>query len=407
MILEEGQAPPSRPTSVPRQSSPPSNASTASTFSLSPFPPRPHSTTSSSPAYAHPHPHSHPHYTPLPRTASPGGDYAYTGGSAFDQFPRLERASPLGGVGSWLGGRHGRTRVLMALAGASLVFLLHAHFFRVKHGGPPPWARHPQGGPPPWVREELAAKAVEAARVAGVAVLPPGPPGVQVAPGVVGAVPIAAPARNQVGEVVSFDQADEAEAVRFSQLPIADERPYILPPRKTPSSIQPWASLPKSWIGHSLLSTKRFPLDNEAAGMHDPPELLSPPAPYLDEAYAYAASLAGQPHRNPHASAPAAFDARGRPLQVPRKDLVLTHRGWRPLKLKVSELGAAGESGWPRVQAEGPAGPDRSTEERARRAWVKRAFAHAWEGYKAEAWGHDELLPLGGEFEGNRTGKDR
>ncbi|MBW0489631.1 hypothetical protein O181_029346 [Austropuccinia psidii MF-1] len=33
-----------------------------------------------------------------------------------------------------------------------------------------------------------------------------------------------------------------------------------------------------------------------------------------------------------------------------------------------------------------------------RRGWVRRAFQHVWEGYKANAWGHDELKPISGSF---------
>lgn len=33
---------------------------------------------------------------------------------------------------------------------------------------------------------------------------------------------------------------------------------------------------------------------------------------------------------------------------------------------------------------------------RARQEWVKRAFLHAWGGYKSQAWGHDEVKPLTG-----------
>ncbi|KAA1111824.1 hypothetical protein PGT21_013108 [Puccinia graminis f. sp. tritici] len=31
-----------------------------------------------------------------------------------------------------------------------------------------------------------------------------------------------------------------------------------------------------------------------------------------------------------------------------------------------------------------------------RQAWVRRGFQHVWEGYKAKAWGHDELKPISG-----------
>lgn len=35
---------------------------------------------------------------------------------------------------------------------------------------------------------------------------------------------------------------------------------------------------------------------------------------------------------------------------------------------------------------------------RARREWVKKAFMHAWTGYKARAWGHDEVKPVTGRW---------
>ncbi|OAV87248.1 hypothetical protein PTTG_29514 [Puccinia triticina 1-1 BBBD Race 1] len=34
-----------------------------------------------------------------------------------------------------------------------------------------------------------------------------------------------------------------------------------------------------------------------------------------------------------------------------------------------------------------------------RQGWVRRGFQHVWEGYKARAWGHDELRPVSGWFE--------
>lgn len=33
-----------------------------------------------------------------------------------------------------------------------------------------------------------------------------------------------------------------------------------------------------------------------------------------------------------------------------------------------------------------------------RQAWVKRACLHAWEGYKKNAWGHDEVRPLSSSY---------
>ncbi|CAH7673567.1 glycoside hydrolase [Phakopsora pachyrhizi] len=35
----------------------------------------------------------------------------------------------------------------------------------------------------------------------------------------------------------------------------------------------------------------------------------------------------------------------------------------------------------------------------SRRDWVRRTFQHVWEGYKAKAWGHDELRPISGSFD--------
>lgn len=35
---------------------------------------------------------------------------------------------------------------------------------------------------------------------------------------------------------------------------------------------------------------------------------------------------------------------------------------------------------------------------RERQLWVKRAFLHAWEGYKKNAWGHDEVSPVSSGF---------
>ncbi|KAH9442654.1 hypothetical protein Pst134EA_031700 [Puccinia striiformis f. sp. tritici] len=34
-----------------------------------------------------------------------------------------------------------------------------------------------------------------------------------------------------------------------------------------------------------------------------------------------------------------------------------------------------------------------------RQGWVRRGFQHVWEGYKARAWGHDELRPISGSFQ--------
>lgn len=52
----------------------------------------------------------------------------------------------------------------------------------------------------------------------------------------------------------------------------------------------------------------------------------------------------------------------------------------------------------PQIQADRfPTDPERLKVTAARRDWVKRAFLHAWEGYKAKAFGHDETAPVSGK----------
>lgn len=43
-----------------------------------------------------------------------------------------------------------------------------------------------------------------------------------------------------------------------------------------------------------------------------------------------------------------------------------------------------------------PQSAERKALTQKRRDWVKRAFLHAWEAYKANAFGHDEVTPLTG-----------
>ncbi|KNZ59834.1 hypothetical protein VP01_1655g4 [Puccinia sorghi] len=42
--------------------------------------------------------------------------------------------------------------------------------------------------------------------------------------------------------------------------------------------------------------------------------------------------------------------------------------------------------------------PQERINRRERQGWVRRGFQHVWEGYKARAWGHDELRPISGAF---------
>lgn len=97
-------------------------------------------------------------------------------------------------------------------------------------------------------------------------------------------------------------------------------------------------------------------------------------------------------------------DRTGRPKLVKHEDVFITQGGWVPPRLKVSEIKGGGKM--PRVQHEGPVDEKggRVEEEAHRREWVKRAFLHAWEGYKKHAWGHDEVMPLSNLFSNNYNG---
>jgi len=58
----------------------------------------------------------------------------------------------------------------------------------------------------------------------------------------------------------------------------------------------------------------------------------------------------------------------------------------------------------PKVQWEGFDRPNWESPQdrinrRERQGWVRRGFQHVWEGYKARAWGHDELKPISGSFQ--------
>lgn len=145
--------------------------------------------------------------------------------------------------------------------------------------------------------------------------------------------------------------------------------------------------------------------------MSDPPERLPPPARYLSKAFEFAAAVARQLTTstrvvNARQQPLPQFDERtGRPKQVPHEDVFIHQGGWKGPSLKVAEI-KGGKM--PKVQWEGKlaGGPDgeRAVEESRRREWVKRAFLHAWEGYKKHAWGHDELMPLSNLFSNNYNG---
>lgn len=86
--------------------------------------------------------------------------------------------------------------------------------------------------------------------------------------------------------------------------------------------------------------------------------------------------------------------------RLPKSEMVHWKDFWRPRGYKAAKLVEdTSPSTWPKIQKQG------SFEEsahdikirQARREWVRRAFMHAWTGYKSKAWGYDEIKPISGK----------
>lgn len=78
--------------------------------------------------------------------------------------------------------------------------------------------------------------------------------------------------------------------------------------------------------------------------------------------------------------------------QIPR-DRLFEPKNWKP-----PIFHAGPRESLPKVQAPRyPEDPEVAKINAERRGWVKRAFLHAWEGYKANAFGHDETTPVSGK----------
>ncbi|SCV68305.1 BQ2448_426 [Microbotryum intermedium] len=164
-----------------------------------------------------------------------------------------------------------------------------------------------------------------------------------------------------------------------------------------PSTPDPWSHMPLNWEGRAWLAESRFSAGKGAASL---PEQVGPPQGHLAKAFTYMqaatvqARLAGDRTR---------YDKdTGRTLQVPRSELKLLYEGWKKPQLKVGNLDKPVALGWkskrPKVQYAGniDLSDQRMQEENNRRDWVKRAFIHAWQGYKNSQWGHDEVKPVSG-----------
>lgn len=305
-----------------------------------------------------------------------------------DISPRTLRSDP----------RHERTkRDLEADLEHLHTLYRHDHFFRRRgpHHGPPPWAHgqpfgfppRPDGAAPPDMRFDEFGRPYNHAEVHQTTTLTD------------------PAAHNDAATVTSTTaKADSTE------LPILDSKLFAQPRRAIrPAWPDPWPDLPKNWNGREWLSEDRFPGDGE--GMSDPPERDPPPARYLSKAYEYAAAaakyLSQNSIRRPKQAPLPKFDERtGRPKRVPHEEVYIHQGGWKGPKLKVSEIkgGKMPKVQWEGELAGGEEG-ERAIEEGRRREWVKRAFLHAWEGYKKHAWGHDELMPLSNLFSNNYNGE--
>lgn len=213
---------------------------------------------------------------------------------------------------------------------------------------------------------------------------------------------------------VTQPKVDEA------QLPIVDLSQFIKHPRPVPPAWpDPWVDVTdKRFKGREWLSPARFGGEDE--GWRDvapPPDRTGPPARHLLRAFEYSAKVAGRAldGRKWSLGRGVGFDERtGRPKMVDRGVLKLGDEvGWEPPKrFAAAELGKGkvGEKKMSKVQADevvdetGASEEDRAVEEKRRREWVKRAFMHAWEGYSKHSWGHDELAPVSNLWSNNYNG---
>jgi len=150
----------------------------------------------------------------------------------------------------------------------------------------------------------------------------------------------------------------------------------------------------------------------------------SPPSKYLLKSFEFSLKWIEREWKQMGMGKGSSFDkVTGRVGMVDRKYLKWKGRqNWElPLgdSYKVSELGSDNDSKKKmknvQVQVEEVIEKDGSREEFEkreqerieRRDWVKRAFLHAWEGYKRHAWGHDELSPVSNLWVDNYNGEFR
>lgn len=174
--------------------------------------------------------------------------------------------------------------------------------------------------------------------------------------------------------------------------------------------------------------------------MKDAPLMKSPPNEYMEAAFAYQVrqSLEAESVRSAHLSRPGVaggegkkYDSlTGRVLMVPREEIWdgvslesplydgdRGAEGWTPPTLEeIDVTSKKGRKAFPKVQTEArsrdgaeevPGSRESRDElrvEEARRGYVRRAFQHSWEGYKARCYGHDEVAPVSGQCSNHYNG---
>ncbi|GAA6044143.1 hypothetical protein JCM8097_002794 [Rhodosporidiobolus ruineniae] len=154
-----------------------------------------------------------------------------------------------------------------------------------------------------------------------------------------------------------------------------------------PTSPDPWPSRPE--LAQLLLA-----VDSPSSSASNPPvEAFDLPGEYEAAAdTVWAQARAGWEDAGLNRGE--GFDARGRPLTVPREVLYdgkaagwVSHTPGEPLFLPPVQH--------PSTQSDQRT-PAQKKQDEERKEWVRRAFRHVWGRYKARAWGYDELRPLSG-----------
>lgn len=176
------------------------------------------------------------------------------------------------------------------------------------------------------------------------------------------------------------------------------------PPRKErpiPAWETPWDyHTERGSLVLDLLSPKRFPFTRDEGqlgwkGMEPPPVPVYPdPSVLLPRGQQFSAPIALQDvyglltAKEGGRSAAGDDDWWERPK---RAEWDPKDADWKPKKMPKVQWKGFSKPGWETES--------QKKEREQRRDWVRRGFAHVWEGYKRVAWGHDELRPVSGTTE--------